>query len=62
MKLDSHKLLAASGTPADSSNFMEYIEKNMKLYELNNDTVLSSHAAAHFIRGEVMYYLFFSVI
>lgn len=51
--LDGHKILAASGTPADSSNLMEYIQKNMKLYELNNDALLSAHSAANFIRGEV---------
>lgn len=53
MELDSHKLMAAVGTPADSKNFSEYIQKNMKLYELNNDIKLTTKAAANFTRGEV---------
>jgi len=53
MKLDSHKLLSGSGTPADSANFLEYIEKNMKLYELENDGRLSTAATANFIRLQV---------
>lgn len=53
MLLDSHKLLAGSGTPADNVNFTELMEKNLKLYELNNDIKLSTHAAAHFIRGQL---------
>ena len=62
MELDSHKLLVGAGIPADSSNFMEFIQKNMKLYELNNDLQLTTHAAANFIRGEVTnnnYFLYF---
>jgi len=53
MELDSHKLLAGAGTPADTSAFTEYVQKNMKLYELNNDLRLSCHGAANFIRGEL---------
>ena len=53
MELDSHKLLAGAGTPADATNFNEYIQKNLKLYELNNDVKLSAHSAANFIRKEV---------
>lgn len=53
MELDSHKLLVSAGTPADSSNFTEFIQKNLKLYELNNDMKLSTRAAANFLRGEV---------
>lgn len=51
--LDSHKLLVGAGVPADCANFNEYIQKNLKLYELNNDSVLSTHGAANYIRGEV---------
>lgn len=53
MKLDSHKLLAAAGTPADNVNFSEMIEKNVKLYELNNDLRLTTHGAANFIRSQL---------
>eukprot|EP01036_Dinobryon_divergens_P033574 gene33574-43391_t len=50
--LDSHKLLVGAGTAADCVNFNEFIGKNMKLYELNNDIQLSTKAAANYIRGE----------
>lgn len=53
MVLDESKLLAGSGTPADTSNFTEYIQKSMKLYALNNDIGLDTQAAANFIRGEL---------
>jgi 20S proteasome alpha/beta subunit len=53
MELDAHKLLAGSGTAADTSAFSEFIQKNLKLYELNNDVKLNTHAAANFTRGEV---------
>ena len=55
MELDSHKLLVGSGVAADNSNFTEYIQKNMKLYELNNDLKLDTHSAANFIRKEVYF-------
>ena len=55
MELDSHKLLAGSGVAADTKNFSEYVQKNLKLYQLNNDIKLNTHAAANFIRGEVSY-------
>jgi len=55
MELDSHKLLAGSGVAADTVNFTEFIQKNLKLYELNNDLKLDTHAAANFIRKEVRY-------
>lgn len=54
MELDSHKLLAGSGTPADCVNFNEYIQRNLKLYELNNGVSLNTTAAANFVRGEVL--------
>ncbi len=49
-QLDSHKLLAAAGPNADCSNLTEYVQKNMALYEFNNDLKLGTHAAANFIR------------
>ena len=54
MVLDSHKLMVGAGVPADCANFNEYIQKNLKLYELNNDSNLSTRGAANYIRGEVM--------
>lgn len=54
MELDSHKLLVSAGVPADCTNFNEYIQRNLQLYELNNDIKLRTHGAAHFIRKEVL--------
>lgn len=53
MELDSHKLMVGAGVFADSVNFTEYVQKNLKLYELNNDMALGTHAAANFVRNEV---------
>mmetsp|Transcript_36896 Transcript_36896/g.73431 ORF Transcript_36896/g.73431 Transcript_36896/m.73431 type:complete len:193 (-) Transcript_36896:155-733(-) len=53
LELDSHKLLVGAGVPADCANFNEYIQKNLVLYELNNDVKLRTHGAANFIRGEL---------
>ena len=53
MELDDCKLLGKSGTPADNDVFSEYIQKNMKLYQLNNDLSLNTAAAANFMRNEV---------
>lgn len=58
MELDSHKLLVGAGVPADCAHFNEYIQRNLTLYELNNDIKLSTHGAANYIRGEVLSYLF----
>lgn len=53
MELDSSKLLANCGTYADRTNFTEYIQKNIVLYELNNGLQLTTHAAANYIRGQL---------
>mmetsp|Transcript_18621 Transcript_18621/g.18714 ORF Transcript_18621/g.18714 Transcript_18621/m.18714 type:complete len:193 (+) Transcript_18621:166-744(+) len=53
MELDSHKLLAGAGPQADCSNFSEFIQKNFKLYELNNDLKLDTQASAAYIRNEL---------
>mmetsp|Transcript_27454 Transcript_27454/g.26263 ORF Transcript_27454/g.26263 Transcript_27454/m.26263 type:complete len:193 (+) Transcript_27454:106-684(+) len=53
MELDSHKLFAGAGTPADSVHFMEFVAANLKLYELNNDIKLGTKAAANYVRGEL---------
>jgi 20S proteasome subunit beta 4 len=55
MELDSHKLLVGAGVPADCLNFNEYIQRNLVIYELNNDIKLSTHGAANYIRGEVSF-------
>ena len=53
VELDSHKLIVGAGSFADSVNFTEYIQKNLKLYELNNDMHMGTSASANFIRNEV---------
>jgi 20S proteasome alpha/beta subunit len=53
MELDSSKLIVGAGQYCDSVNFTEYIQKNAKLYELNNDRRLDTAALAAWIRNEV---------
>lgn len=52
-ELDSHKIMAYAGVYADGVAFSEFVQKNMKLYELEHDIKLSTPAAAHFVRGEL---------
>jgi 20S proteasome subunit beta 4 len=42
--------LAYSGEPGDAVNFAEYVQGNVKLYEMRNELSLSTHAAAHYTR------------
>jgi 20S proteasome subunit beta 4 len=53
VELDSHKCMVGAGVAADNSAFSEYVQKNMKLYELNNGCKLDTAAAASFIRNEL---------
>lgn len=53
MNLDESKIMGLAGPTADCSNFSEYVQKNMTLYELNNNMRLSTWATANFIRGEL---------
>ena len=53
MDLDSHKLLALSGPKGDCVYFGEYVQANMKLYELRNGVKLSTHACANFVRNQL---------
>mmetsp|Transcript_71046 Transcript_71046/g.125607 ORF Transcript_71046/g.125607 Transcript_71046/m.125607 type:complete len:194 (-) Transcript_71046:4-585(-) len=50
-------LFACSGPPADTANFMEFIEKNIKLHELRTGLPLSTKAAASFTRNELAHAL-----
>mmetsp|Transcript_19483 Transcript_19483/g.35239 ORF Transcript_19483/g.35239 Transcript_19483/m.35239 type:complete len:192 (+) Transcript_19483:69-644(+) len=52
-ELDSHKIIGQSGPQCDTANFAEYIQKNMTLYELNNDMKLSTFATANFMRRQL---------
>jgi 20S proteasome alpha/beta subunit len=45
--------VVGAGVPADCATFNDYLQKNLKLYELNNDIKLSTRGAANYIRGEV---------
>eukprot|EP00128_Syssomonas_multiformis_P017038 Colp12_sorted_trinity150504_noHs@4543 len=61
MKTDSDKMfqlskrmvMVSSGEPGDNVQFPEYIEKNIKLYEMKNGISMSTHAAANYTRGEL---------
>mmetsp|Transcript_35430 Transcript_35430/g.83390 ORF Transcript_35430/g.83390 Transcript_35430/m.83390 type:complete len:199 (-) Transcript_35430:101-697(-) len=57
LALDQSKLLGCVGELGDTKNFSEFVQKNMALYALRNGTELSTHAAAHFIRGEIAHAL-----
>ncbi|KAK1937733.1 Proteasome subunit beta type-2 [Phytophthora citrophthora] len=55
--LDDHKVLVASGPQSDRLAFGEYIQKNMKLYELRNGVTLNGPATANYVRGELARFL-----
>merc|ERR1711907_352271 len=58
LQLDEHKVMAsAQKKGGDSTNFGEYVQKNLKLYELRTGTTLSTHAAANYVRGELARFL-----
>jgi len=52
MQLDSHKLLGVGGDPADCVQEPEYFKKNVSLSYYKNGVPLSTHATAHYMRGE----------
>jgi len=51
--LNSHNLLAFSGEAGDTIQFAEYIQANIALYSMRNETDLGPSAVASFIRGEL---------
>lgn len=52
--LTEHSAMGVSGPQCDSSNFTEYIAKNLQLYKItHNNTGLSMHAQANFTRNEL---------
>mmetsp|Transcript_4708 Transcript_4708/g.6980 ORF Transcript_4708/g.6980 Transcript_4708/m.6980 type:complete len:202 (+) Transcript_4708:62-667(+) len=53
LNIDKHKILAANGENGDRVQFTEYVKKNLSLYKLNQEKSATTHAAAHFIRGEL---------
>ncbi|CAH0517244.1 unnamed protein product [Peronospora belbahrii] len=46
--LDNSKVMVTSGPQSDRLAFSEYIQKNMKLYELRNGVQLNGAATAHY--------------
>merc|ERR1711865_150681 len=46
-------LIAAAGPASDTSNFVEFIDKNIRLNNLRTGTKLSVKAAANFTRNEM---------
>jgi len=52
MEMDSHKLLGVGGDPADCVNEPEYFQKNIQLNYYRNNVMMSTHAVAHYMRGE----------
>ncbi|RLN84536.1 hypothetical protein BBJ28_00021977 [Nothophytophthora sp. Chile5] len=57
INLDDHKVMVASGPQSDRLAFGEYIQKNMKLYELRNGVTLNGAATANYVRGELARFL-----
>jgi len=53
LPLDGSKLLGCVGELGDTKNFTEFIQKNIALYGLRNGCALSTHATAHYVRGEI---------
>ena len=51
--LNKHNLLAFSGEAGDTIQFTEYIQANIALYSMRNETDLGPSAVAAFIRGEL---------
>jgi len=47
------KLFAASGPSADAANFVEFVEKNIRLHTLRTGSRLTTKAAANFTRNEL---------
>ncbi|KAL5362343.1 proteasome-domain-containing protein [Aspergillus floccosus] len=52
-QLNKHNLMAFSGEAGDTVQFAEFIQANIQLYTMRNDTELRSNAVANFVRGEL---------
>lgn len=50
-------MLVGTGPQSDRVSFGEYVQKNMKLYELRNGVTLDGPATANFVRGELARFL-----
>lgn len=52
-EVEPKMLFGCNGASADRSTFMEYVEKNLTLYQLRNGVHLSPKAAANWTRNEM---------
>jgi 20S proteasome subunit beta 4 len=55
--LNKHTLLAFSGEAGDTIQFAEYIQANVALYSMRNETDLTPSAVSSFVRGELSHSL-----
>jgi len=56
-KLSSHLVMAICGEAGDTTQFGEYIEKNVQLYKMRNGYELPPSAAVHFTRNTLANHL-----
>ncbi|KAJ5485046.1 proteasome subunit beta type-4 [Penicillium diatomitis] len=52
-QLNRHTMMAFSGEAGDTVQFAEFIQANVQLYSMRNDSELSPSAVANFVRGEL---------
>ena len=52
-ELNRNTLMAFSGEAGDTVQFAEFIQANVKLYSMRNNTDLGPAAVANFVRGEL---------
>lgn len=54
LPLNNNTCIAYSGEPGDTTNFAQYIQRNVHLYTIRNDGMrLNTKEAAHFARREL---------
>lgn len=56
-RLSSYLVMAVSGESGDTTQFAEYIAKNVQLYKIRNGYELPPSAAAHFTRNTLATHL-----
>ncbi|GMM53260.1 proteasome core particle subunit beta 4 [Starmerella bacillaris] len=53
LECNKHTALAFSGEPGDTTNFVEFIRANVRLYGFQNKQELTTHAVASYARKEL---------
>ncbi|KJE88914.1 proteasome beta 2 subunit [Capsaspora owczarzaki ATCC 30864] len=53
VQMSPHLLQVCNGPSGDVVQFSEFIQKNIKLYQMRNGFALSPHAAAHYTRDQL---------